>query len=219
MKKSLRNRLIIGILLLILSAVLAVFAHSVPYFPGDLQSMRFIQSIHNPFLTSFMIIVSDGFTGIPAVVLAVAFVLIVWWRLGKMEAIFMAIAGVLSPIANLFKLVIEQPRPPTSLVDIIIPVGGLGFPSGHAYFAAMALGMLIYFALHNVSSRPLKVSLVLVFAFIILLVGYSRVYLGDHWLSEVIESYFIAGGFLLLLTVIYEQIKASKARHQKAYGA
>ena len=79
----------------------------------------------------------------------------------------------------------------------------------------MTLGMLIYFALHNVSSRPLKVSLVLVFAFIILLVGYSRVYLGDHWLSEVIESYFIAGGFLLLLTVFYEQIKESRMRRQK----
>jgi hypothetical protein len=52
------------------------------------------------------------FTGIPAVVLAIAFVLIIWWRLGMMEAIFMAITGVLSPIANLFKLVIEQPRPP-----------------------------------------------------------------------------------------------------------
>ena len=129
MKKSLRNRLIIGTLLLILSAVLAVLAHRVPYFPGDLQSMRFIQSIRSPFLTSFMIIVSDGFTGIPAVVLTIAFVLIIWWRLGMMEAIVMAITGVLSPIANLFKLVIEQPRPPTTLVDIIIPIGGLGFPS------------------------------------------------------------------------------------------
>ena len=219
MKKSLRNRLIIGTLLLILSAVLAVLAHRVPYFPGDLQSMRFIQSIRSPFLTSFMIIVSDGFTGIPAVVLTIAFVLIIWWRLGMMEAIVMAITGVLSPIANLFKLVIEQPRPPTTLVDIIIPIGGLGFPIGHAYFAAMTLGMLIYFVLHNVSSRPLKVALVLVFAFIMLLVGYSRVYLGDHWLSEVIESYFIAGGFLLLMTVFYEQIKESRIRRQKVHKA
>ena len=217
MKTSLRNRLIIGTLLLILSAVLAVLAHRVPYFPGDLQSMRFIQSMRSPFLTSFMIIVSDGFTGIPAVVLAIALVLIIWWRLGMMEAIFMAITGVLSPIANLFKLVIEQPRPPTTLVDIIIPIGGLGFPSGHAYFAAMTLGMLIYFVLHNVSSRPLKTALVVIFSFIILLVGYSRIYLGDHWLSEVIESYFIAGGFLLLMTVFYEQIKESRMRRQKVH--
>jgi undecaprenyl-diphosphatase len=83
----------------------------------------------------------------------------------------------------------------------------------------MMLGMLIYFVLHNVSSRPLKTALVLVFAFIILLVGYSRVYLGDHWLSEVIESYFIAGGFLLLMTVLYEQIKESHIRRQKVHEA
>jgi len=52
-----------------------------------------------------------------------------------------------------------------------------------------------------------------------LLVGYSRVYLGDHWLSEVIESYFIAGGFLLLMTVFYEQIKESRIRRQKVHKA
>jgi len=59
---------------------------------------------------------------------------------------------------------------------------------------------------------------ILVFALIILLVGYSRVYLGDQWLSEVIESYFIAGGFLLLMTVFYEQIKESRIRRQKVHN-
>jgi undecaprenyl-diphosphatase len=117
----------------------------------------------------------------------------------------------------MFKLIIEQPRPSTSLADIITPLGGLGFPSGHAFFAAMVLGMLIYFILKNVSLPAVRVLLVSILIFIILLVGYSRVYLGDHWVSEVIESYFIAGGFLLLLTVFYEQTKASHARHQKVH--
>jgi undecaprenyl-diphosphatase len=216
--KILRKRLIIGLLLLILSAILAVFAHSTPYFPGDVRAMQFIQSLNSQFLTSFMIIVSQGFTGLPAVLLVIACVVIIWWRLGMLEAMFMAATGVLSPIANLFKLLIEQPRPPTNLVDIVLPVGGLGFPSGHAFFAAMTLGMLTYYVLKNVSLRPLKVLLVSVLIFIILLVGYSRVYLGDHWVSEVIESYFIASGFLLLLTLFYEQRKASKARRQKAHG-
>jgi membrane-associated phospholipid phosphatase len=49
-----------------------------------------------------------------------------------------------------------------------------------------------------------------------LLVGYSRVYLGVHWGSEVVESYLIAGGFLLLLTALYEQINISKARRNKS---
>jgi undecaprenyl-diphosphatase len=214
--KSLRNRLIIGILLLIISAILAVFAHSRPYFPGDIPVMQFVQTRSSNFLTSFMTIVSNSSTGIPAVLLVIALVLIIWWRLGKLEAIFMAAAGVLSPIANLFKLIIEQPRPPATIANIILPIGGLGFPSGHAFFAAMMLGMLIYFILKFVASKPLKTLLVSFLAFYILLVGYSRVYLGVHWGSEVIESYLIAGGFLLLLTALHEQINISKARHNKS---
>ena len=216
MNKSLRNRLIIGILLLIISAILAVFAHSRPYFPGDIPVMQFVQTRSSNFLTSFMTIVSNSSTGIPAVLLVIALVLIIWWRLGKLEAIFMAATGVLSPIANLFKLIIEQPRPPATIANIILPIGGLGFPSGHAFFAAMMLGMLIYFILKFVASKPLKTLLVSFLAFYILLVGYSRVYLGVHWGSEVIESYLIAGGFLLLLTALYEQINISKARRNKS---
>jgi undecaprenyl-diphosphatase len=79
----------------------------------------------------------------------------------------------------------------------------------------MVLGMLIYFILKNISLPAVRVLLTSVLIFIILLVGYSRVYLGDHWVSEVVESYIIAGGFLLLLTAFYEYRKAIKA-HQKS---
>jgi len=83
---------------------------------------------------------------------------------------------------------------------------------------AMTLGMLIYFVLHNVSSRPLKVALVLVFAFIMLLVGYSRVY----WVTTAQRGHrklFYCRRFLLLMTVFYEQIKESRIRRQKVHKA
>jgi membrane-associated phospholipid phosphatase len=217
--KRLRKRLIIGLLLVILATILAVLAHFTLYFPGDVGATHLIQSLANPSLTSFMIIVSGGFTNLPAVLLVIACVVFIWWRLGRLEAMIMAAVGVLSPIANLIKLLVERPRPPASLVDVVTPAGGLGFPSGHAYFAATTLGILIYFVIKDVPSRSLKVFLVSGLVFIILLVGFSRVYLGDHWLSDVIESYIIAGGFLLPLTLFYEQRRAHKARHEKAHVA
>ncbi|HEX7475037.1 MAG TPA: phosphatase PAP2 family protein [Dehalococcoidales bacterium] len=210
LNQRLRKRLIVTLVLLFLSIILAVFAYLTPYFPGDIRVAQLIQRLNSPSLTSFMIFVSAGFTGIPSILLAIALVLIIWWRLGLVAAIFMAADGVLSPAANLFKFIIERPRPPDSLVNILVPVAGLSFPSGHAFFATMILGMPIYFVLKYVSSRPLKVSLVSFLVIVILLVGYSRVYLGDHWPSDVIGSYFIGSTLVLLLTMFYEQRIASK---------
>jgi undecaprenyl-diphosphatase len=217
--KQLHKRLIIGLFLVILGAVMAAFAHFIPYFPGDAEASQFVQSLNSQFLTSFMTIVSQAFTGIPAALLVIACVLVIWWRLGRLEAMIMAAAGVFSPIGLLLKLFIGQPRPPTSLVNIITPTSGLGFPSGHAFFATMVLGMLIYFIFKYVSLRPLKVLLVSGLILIILLVGFSRVYLGVHWVSEVLGGYIIACGILLPLTLYHEQRRSSNALHEKAHTA
>ncbi len=222
MNKILHKRLIIGLLLTILGAIMAVFAHLVPYFPGDVQAAHFVQSLNSPFLTSFMIIVSQAFTGLPSVLLVIACIVIIWWRLGRLEGMIMAAAGVLSPMGLLLKLFVDQQRPPASMVEIITPVSGLGFPSGHAFFAAMILGMLIYFVLKYITSRPLRVLLVSALVFIILLAGFSRVYLGVHWVSEVLGGYIIAVGFLLPLTLFHEQRrnqgKASRAHPQMEHS-
>ena len=103
------------------------FAYLKSYFPGDIRVTQLIQSLNSPSLTSFMIFVSKGFTGIPEILLAIVLVLLIWWRLGLLAAAFMAADGVLSPIANLFKFIIERPRPPDSLVNILCRVGGPQF--------------------------------------------------------------------------------------------
>ena len=74
----------------------------------------------------------------------------------------------------------------------------------------MTLGMLTYFVIKYISNRTLKWVLAAGLILSILLVGLSRVYLGAHWGSDVVEAYFIAGGFVVLLSVVYEQLLRDK---------
>jgi len=69
---------------------------------------------------------------------------------------------------------------------------GYSFPSGHSMGAFIAYGMLAYLLTLAVPQRRVQIAVVVVFGSLILLVGFSRIYLGAHWFSDVIGG-FAAG--------------------------
>ena len=87
----------------------------------------------------------------------------------------------------LLKLLFVRPRPPYAMMY----VPGYSFPSGHSTVSAVFYGMLIVLALMYLEKEWLKILTVFVMTLIILLVMWSRVYLGVHYLSDTI------GGLLL----------------------
>jgi membrane-associated phospholipid phosphatase len=214
-KSNFRRRFIVAAGLLLLSIIMGIFAHYTLYFPGDLQVTHIVQSVQTPLLVSLMIDLSQAFTGIPAVVMVVVLAVIMWWRLGRLEGLFMAAGGLLAPLNELFKIIVQRPRPTANLVQILLPAIDLGFPSGHAYFATMTLGMVSYFVGRYIANRPLKIVLIIILIALILLVGFSRVYLGDHWTSDVIGGYLFGGGILLLLSGIHRDITNRQTRIHK----
>ncbi len=207
MNKSIRTRLLASIVLLVMSVGQSIYAHDANTFPGDIWAARFVQTFSNPFLDNFMIWTSKLFTGWPAVGLVAIALLVVWWRLGRLDALTLLTAALLSGVADIVKFLVNRPRPPSALVRILTPVFGLSFPSGHTFFAAMLLGTLAYFVLrHNPNSlwRALLAGFLIA---LIVIVGISRVYLGDHWGSDVVASFFFSAAFLLALSVFHDLLK------------
>lgn len=64
-----------------------------------------------------------------------------------------------------------------------------GFPSGHAISAVMCYGLLAYLWLPHVKAPISKALVVLASLAAVLLVGYSRLYIGDHYLSDVLAGF------------------------------
>lgn len=84
----------------------------------------------------------------------------------------------------------------------IIEEGGFSFPSGHSTVSMAFYGYLIYLIFKNVKSRILKISLITGLSILIILIGLSRIYLGVHFISDVIGGYMLALLYLTVYTAI-----------------
>lgn len=90
------------------------------------------------------------------------------------------------------KYAAARPRPTPELTFVMSP----SFPSGHAGGTALVFGMAAYL-LWNASVRGGKPAAMVLFA-LIPLVGYTRLVLGVHWLTDVFGGWSLGAGFVLL---------------------
>ncbi|HET8842971.1 MAG TPA: phosphatase PAP2 family protein [Ktedonobacteraceae bacterium] len=205
-------RILFGVyaLLLILFAILAWWAHAHPISPIDVAITQEFQEYPFPWLSAIMLIISypgSSFLLPTLIVLAALFCWIMKWRL---EAIFIASLSLVSWLLNIsLKLLVERPRPTSQWVDILQAAKGLSFPSGHVMAYLAFWGLLFSFGIILLRGMSWwRIALLAISAVFIILVGPSRIYLGDHWASDVLGSYLIGGVLLGLALWLYLRFKA-----------
>ena len=194
------NKLLIVLLLLLASSIIiSIFAHYNDRFPGDLWLSQGIQSINGGLLTSLMDGITIVFDTLGSIIIVVAAGLLLWWRTGWHEAVLIVAGGLLSTTSSLLKAIIDRPRPSPDLVTAFSQSDTSSFPSGHSSFVIIILGLLAFFALTRLQNIILRNLIITVMAALILLVGFSRIYLGVHWPSDVLGGYLSGGVFLTIL--------------------
>lgn len=147
----------------------------------DLRIVEFFQSFRSDFLDVFFLIFNEF--GDELVFLVVASVL--WWVVNKHFAYrFMMIFLTSVAVNDIFKNVVKRPRPYNSpTVDSVTePTYGYSFPSGHAQNAgAMALVLNEKYGAVKKWVKPVLIT-------IVVLVMLARVYLGQHYITDVIAG-------------------------------
>ncbi len=190
-----------------LALVISLFAHFESRFPGDLELTLLFQSIHSRPLLIAMESVSYATGEWRAAVLVIISGIVVWRCLGRLEGSLVPLAALITFINDALKIAINRPRPTPDLVIVYIAEMGNSFPSGHAFFAVVVLGLLAYLVVTHQSRRGLRVLILSVFLILILWIGASRVYLGVHWASDVIGGYIVGSLFLVAETWLYQILK------------
>ena len=74
-----------------------------------------------------------------------------------------------------------------------------GFPSAHAFVALVFYGLVVYMLLDTLKNLEKRFYLVVGGSLLTLLIGFSRLYLGVHWFSDVLGGYALAAAWLSLL--------------------
>ncbi|MEP7381660.1 MAG: phosphatase PAP2 family protein [Gemmatimonadota bacterium] len=110
-----------------------------------------------------------------------------------------------------FKRTIHRSRPVGA--ELFLHGASLSFPSGHALGSVVGFGMLTYLlALYGVKGEIRRTCLVVIAASIAGFVAYSRLYLGVHYMSDVIAGLALGAVWLIICVLAAEFAHRKRAR-------
>ena len=159
----------------------------------DEAMSSFIYNSHSNLIDHFMILLSTYGREIvwPAVIVLMS--IFTGWK-GRKIAIIMIISFlIIMPLNILFKYFFERPRPSIEVQELdILPKNDFGYPSGHA--SIVSGGAAILLILYR-KEKELLFSLIL--AAEAALVCISRIYIGDHFLFDVVGGILLGVGISL----------------------
>lgn len=165
--------------------------------PGDRAILQLIYQLSTPHLNEVMLAVTNT-GGFAAVLVITAFSCsIFWYRRKRLKAVALAITIVFLAIMSLLlKLIFARERP--ELSQNLVETSTYAFPSGHAMMSS-ALALSLVALLWNTRWRWIILVGGLIY---VLLIGFSRLYLGVHYPSDIIAGWCISGAWVILVLAV-----------------
>lgn len=112
-------------------------------------------------------------------------------------------------IITIFQYALKYLFARTRPVEInLIEESGYSFPSGHSLTAMAFYGFIIYLVYTSSLNKKSKSIFITLFSLLILVVGFSRIYLGVHFFTDVVGAFCFSLAFLIIyISIIKERIR------------
>lgn len=144
-----------------------------------------------------MRVISNVATGYVLLPVALVFSAVLWRRRQRAVALALPVIGVTAvAVLGITKWIVNKPRP---------TLRGYGFPSGHVFAATVCVVLVVYLLwLFDMPRARQRLAGALGIVFIVA-VGYSRLYVNAHWLSDVVGGLLAGLAFGIVSMVVLDR--------------
>lgn len=148
-----------------------------------------------------------GTTSLAATITAIALIIAIVMKRVQIS-IFLLMVLLLRLAGTQLKPLFDSPRPTTDHLRILETFDGTGYPSGHSMTVAMVAAMLVMIAWRYMSDVRMKWAMSGVAAVALILVGWSRVWSGAHWPSDVLGGWSYGVALVLIAWILADAVTA-----------
>jgi membrane-associated phospholipid phosphatase len=180
----------------------------------DLPTLQAAKDLRTPFLTTLVQAYTSLGSGVGMPVLAtlVAVGLAWWWRQWTPVLLIAATAAGSLTLTIVGKAVVGRIRP--TLADAVPPYEiSPSFPSGHTLNSIALAGIVAYLLVRRQQRKRSRILTVVAAAGFAAAMGLSRIYLGAHWLTDVLVAWALGLAWLTVVITAHRLLLTLRARN------
>jgi membrane-associated phospholipid phosphatase len=171
----------------------------------DIQVSTWLHTHGSPVFTAFLFAISQLHSPVGISVMCALLAIFLWRNGDRYWVLSLALAVPGGMLLNvILKQVFNRTRPVWT--DPILTLTSQSFPSGHAAGATLFYGFIAVYMVWRMKNASARVLAVCACAFMVVLVSFSRVYLGVHYLSDVLAAIALSTAWLVLSLIAVRAI-------------
>jgi undecaprenyl-diphosphatase len=181
----------------LLFSVIAYFISSREVLAFDTIIRQEIYSLRNDTLTIFLKVFTymGNWQTVTLICCALLFIRRLRFSFGFPAALTAVICTL---IQDTLKLMFQRIRPDVSLH--LIEQGGYSFPSGHSFTNFVFFGMIIFLCRRKLKNKATTNWITVLLGCLVFLIGFSRIYLGVHFPTDVLGGWALGLSLIMILT-------------------
>jgi undecaprenyl-diphosphatase len=177
----------------------------------DENVLRGLEASRSPLFNEIMLEISTIGSGVPLILMVFVAALLLWLTRHRWSAGLLVVGSLGGTIINrVLKMSFDRERP--SVVEAVEVVRSLYFPSGHATSSFIVYGTLAYILTQISKQHSVRMAIWIIAAGMIVLVGFSRMYLGVHYPTDVAGGFLVGLAWVMIVASVMNAIRFLSSR-------